>query len=66
MSIVRCNICKVEFAWSPWTPNAKPRFEGGVANPLEWKEVVLMTLLVLFLFLLFRTRRIKLKIDIDL
>ncbi len=43
-----------------------PASEGGVANPLEWKGVVFMTLLVLFLFLLYRTRRIKLKIKIDL
>jgi hypothetical protein len=43
-----------------------PAMSGGVANPLEWKEVVLMTLLVLVLFLLYRTRRIKLKIEIDL
>jgi hypothetical protein len=43
-----------------------PADKSGVANPLEWKEVVLMSLLVLFLFLLYRTRRIKLKIEIDL
>jgi hypothetical protein len=43
-----------------------PAVSGGVANPLEWKEVIEMVLLVLFLFLLSRTRRIKLKIKIDL
>jgi hypothetical protein len=43
-----------------------PASKGGVANPLEWKEVIEMILLVLFLFLLSRTRRIKLKIKIDL
>jgi hypothetical protein len=43
-----------------------PAVEGGVANPLEWKEVVFMTLLVRLLFLLYRTRRIKLKIELDL
>ena len=43
-----------------------PAVSGGVANPLEWKEVIEMILLVLFLFLMSRTRRIKLKIKIDL
>ncbi len=43
-----------------------PAVEGGVANPLQWKGVVYMTILVLFLFLLYRTRRIKLKIELDL
>jgi hypothetical protein len=44
-----------------------PAVSGGVANPLEWKEVIEMILLVLFLFLLLtRTRRTKLKIEIDL
>jgi hypothetical protein len=44
-----------------------PASKGGVANPLEWKEVIEMILLVLFLFLLLtRTRRTKLKIEIDL
>ncbi len=43
-----------------------PAIPGGVANPLEWKEVIEMILLVLLLFLLSRTRRIKLKIKIDL
>jgi hypothetical protein len=43
-----------------------PAMSGGVANPLEWKEVVFMTLLVLLLFLLYRTKRIKLQIEIDL
>jgi hypothetical protein len=67
MSAFHCSVCKVEFAWSPRTPTCKtPPFRGGVANPLEWKGVVFMTLLVLLLFLLYRTRRIKLKIEIDL
>jgi hypothetical protein len=44
-----------------------PASKGGVANPLEWKEVIEMILLVLFLFLLLtRKRRTKLKIEIDL
>jgi hypothetical protein len=44
-----------------------PAVEGGVANPLEWKEVIELILLVLFLFLLLlRKRRTKLKIEIDL
>ena len=44
-----------------------PPFRGGVANPLEWKEVIELILLALFLFLLLtRTKRTKLKIEIDL
>ena len=44
-----------------------PAVEGGVANPLEWKEAIELILLVLFLFLLLtRKRRTKLKIEIDL
>jgi hypothetical protein len=67
MSMFRYSVCKVEFAWSLWTPNAKPRFTGGVANPLEWKGAVFMILLGLFLLLLLvRKKRTKLKIDIDL
>jgi hypothetical protein len=68
MSIVRCKVCKVEFAWSLWTPKCKtPPFRGGVANPLEWKRAILMILLGLFLFpLLVRKKRTRLKIDIDL
>jgi hypothetical protein len=44
-----------------------PAEKGGVANPLEWKEVIELILLALFLFLLLtRTKRTKLKIEIDL
>ena len=44
-----------------------PAVSGGVANPLEWKEVDRMILLVLLLFLVIvRKRRTKLKIEIDL
>ena len=44
-----------------------PAVEGGVANPLEWKEVIELILLVLVLFLLVkRMRRTKLKIELDL
>jgi hypothetical protein len=43
-----------------------PASKGGVAKPLEWKEVIELILLVLLLFLLIRKRRTKLKIEIDL
>jgi hypothetical protein len=43
-----------------------PAVSGGVANPLEWKEVIELILLALLLFLLIRKRRTKLKIEIDL
>jgi hypothetical protein len=59
------NVGKVEFAWSPRTPNAKPRHVGrGFANPLEWKEVI--ELIPSGAVLLTRTKRTKLKIEIDL
>ena len=44
-----------------------PAVRGGVANPLEWKEVIEMILLVLFLVLvLVRKKRTKLKIEFNL
>ena len=44
-----------------------PAVRGGVANPLEWKEVIELILLVLVLFLLVkRMRRTTLKIELDL
>ena len=44
-----------------------PAVRGGVANPLEWKEVIEMILLVLFVFLVIvRKKRTKLKIELDL
>jgi hypothetical protein len=44
-----------------------PLEKSGVANPLEWNEVILMILLVLIVFLLLtRTKRTKLKIEINL
>jgi hypothetical protein len=62
------NVGKVEFAAEPSDSKCEtPPFRGGVANPLEWKEVIELILLALFLFLLLtRTRRTKLKIEIDL
>jgi hypothetical protein len=65
-SSFRCNVCKVKFAWSIRTPNAKPRRRGRGCKSTGVERGGCMTLLVLCLFLLYRTRRIKLKITIDL
>jgi hypothetical protein len=61
------NVGKVEFAWSPRTPNAKPRREGRGCKSTGVERGDRMILLALFLFLLLtRTKRTKLKIEIDL
>src|ERR1700722_17696967 len=62
-----CNVCKVEFAWSPWTPNAKPRRRGRGCKSTGVERGDRMILLALLLFvLLTRKKRTKLKIEIDL
>jgi hypothetical protein len=68
MSIVRFSVCKVEFAWSLWTPKMQnPAISGRGCKSTGVERSDLMILLGLFLLLLLvRKKRTKLKIDIDL